>query len=261
MCSPQAIKLPRILVIQHDTNAPAALLADAARAAGLALDIRLIEQGAPVPDRVGEAEAGLVVLGGEAGVYDAPEHPYLFEEMDLIQEAAEDGKPVLGICLGSQLAAEALGGAVRQGESGVEIGWVDVRVTEQGRQDPVAAALGRGAPLFQWHRDTFDLPPGSVPLLTADRYPVQGFRMGTVWAVQAHPEVDAATIALWCDEGGQRDLMAAGVEGNELLKGATEKSAFGLRVLESWCRIAAEFVEAIAWKCGDESSDVKRGRW
>jgi hypothetical protein len=85
--------------------------------------------------------------------------------------------------------------------------------------------------------------------------------MGTVWAVQAHPEVDAATIALWCDEGGQRDLMAAGVEGNELLKGATENSAFELRLLESWCRIAAVFVEAIAWKCGDESSDVKRGRW
>jgi hypothetical protein len=72
--------------------------------------------------------------------------------------------------------------------------------------------------------------------------------------------VDAATIASWCDEGGQRDLVAAGVDRNELLRGATERSAFGLRLLESWCRIAAEFVEAIAWN-GDMSSDVKRGRW
>lgn len=239
MLAPDAFRRqPRVLVIQNEWRAPPALLSEAARVAGLDLDVRLVEAGTTLPDRV--EEDGLVVLGGDAHVYEAPTHRYLYQEMNLIRQAGSDRKPVLGICLGGQLAAEALGGKVRRGERGLEIGWTNLHVTGEGGLDPVTGAYVVGRPLFEWHTDTFEPPPGSVPLLTGRFYHAQAFRMGSVWGLQAHPEVDEATIASWCDAYGERDLMAAGIQTKDLLEGANEKSAFGKRLLESWCRIVAQ---------------------
>ncbi len=140
---------------------------------------------------------GLVVLGGPMGVYDADRHPHLLEEIACIQQAVHQKKPILGICLGSQLLAAALGAKVRP--SGVkEIGWYDVRLTEEGLKDPV---LGKFKPLekiFQWHGDTFELPAGAVQLASSPLFPQQAFRYGDrTYGLQFHLEVDEPMIDRW----------------------------------------------------------------
>ncbi len=140
---------------------------------------------------------GLVVLGGPMGVYETDRHAHLLEEIACIRVALEQGKPILGICLGSQLLAAALGAEVRP--AGVkEIGWYDVRLTEEGRKDPV---LGKFKPLekiFQWHGDTFDLPAGAVQLASSPLFPQQAFRYGDrTYGLQFHLEVDGPMIDRW----------------------------------------------------------------
>lgn len=156
---------------------------------------------------------GLVVLGGPMGVYEADRHPHLLEEIACIQQAIAQDKPVLGICLGSQLLAAALGATVRPG--GVkEIGWHDVHLTEEGLKDPV---LGRFRPkekIFQWHGDTFDLPSGAVPLASSSLFPEQAFRFGDrTYGLQFHLEVDEPMISRWLRvPGNVRELEPLGGE-------------------------------------------------
>ena len=199
-----------------------------------------------IPDRLGDA-AGLVVLGASYDVSDAPGRPHLYRVMDLLREAAARERPALGICLGGQLAAEALGGRVTRGARGPEIGWMTVRATEEAivARDPVAAAVGEGTPLLLWHHDVFTPPPGAARVLTSDGYPDQGFRHGTVWGVQSHPEADPDLIAEWCrSPGGAADLEANGVTAADLLDDAANRSARGRRLLEAWCGVVAESLDA-----------------
>jgi len=227
---------PRVLVIENEEGGGPGMLADAAEAAGIDLDVRAAADDA-IPDRLGDA-AGLAVLGASYDVRDAGRFPHLYRVMDLIREAASSDRPALGICLGGQLAAEALGGSVTRGEHGPEIGWITVRATEDAGDDPVAAAVGAGTPLLSWHHDVFVPPPGAVRLLTSDGYPDQGFRLGSVWGVQPHPEADAPVLAGWCGSpGGAADLRAHGVADEDMLGPAVENSVRARRLLEAWCSV------------------------
>jgi len=229
-----------VLVVQHESDAPPLRLDAAAEAAGLRLDVVGVDRGEALPPDL-DGFAGLVVLGGSMDVADAPGLPYLYETMDLIRLAAREERPSLGICLGAQLAAAALGGEVRRGEAGAEVGWVEVRTTEAGRADPVTTPLGEAAPLFQWHHDVFEPPAGSSLLLTADRYPHQGFRLGLAWGIQAHPELTAEAIRQWAGSpGGLADLRRVGLTERDLLERAEERGQAGQRMLEAWCREVAE---------------------
>jgi GMP synthase (glutamine-hydrolysing) len=231
---------PRILVIQHDEYNEPGQLAQAAAEAGFQLDMRPVHRGAKIPPDLGSA-SGLVILGGVIGVGDSPRHPHLYEEMRLIRTAARRGEPVLGLCLGAQLAAEALGGRVHRGEAGIEIGWIELRATEAGSEDPVTSALSSRAVLFEWHRDTYEAPPGSVPLMVGERYPSQSFRLGSVVAVQAHPEVETSTIARWCGLPlADVDLVEAGVAREDLLEDSARLSRLARRLLDAWCSTVSE---------------------
>jgi GMP synthase (glutamine-hydrolysing) len=160
--------------------------------------------------------------------------------MDLIRESAATERPALGICLGGQLAAHALGGRVDRGPSGPEIGWLTVRATDEGTDDPLGAAVGSGTPLLQWHHDVFTPPPGSTRVLTSDGYPHQGFRQGTVWGIQAHPEVDPETLAGWCrSPRGSASLEAAGLSEDDLLERAADRTKGARRLLDAWCDVVA----------------------
>jgi GMP synthase (glutamine-hydrolysing) len=144
-----------------------------------------------------EGYDGLIVLGGPMNVDQEELFSHLKFEKQLILEAIRKGIPVLGICLGAQLIASALGGTVICAPQ-KEIGWYPINVTEEGKQDPVMKAFHDEELLFQWHGDTFTVPTGGTLLATASTCHNQAFRYDDrVYAFQFHLEVDERLIERW----------------------------------------------------------------
>jgi GMP synthase-like glutamine amidotransferase len=186
---------PTFVVVQHVASEGPGLVATLARQRGLALDVRRMDRGEQVPD-AGSID-GLVVLGGPMGAYDVAAHPHLAAEQRLLADACARGVPVLGVCLGAQLLAAAVGARVFKGPT-AEIGFGDVKLTADGSADPVLGPSGPSVPAFHWHGDTFDLPVGAVHLARTGPYPHQAFRMGQrAYALQFHVELDAGLARDW----------------------------------------------------------------
>ncbi len=113
----------------------------------------------------------LVILGGPIGVYEQQDYPFLTDEIACIRERLNARKPTLGICLGAQLMAAALGARVYPGQYGSEIGWLPLQAAlEPDPPEWFVPLLAPGQSLFHWHGDTFDLPPGAVHLAKTERY-------------------------------------------------------------------------------------------
>ena len=173
-----------------------------------------------MPRQVPDGIAGIVPLGGVMGAMDDDVAPWLPDERALLVDAVERGIPVLGICLGGQLLAAALGGRVTLGPA-TEIGVVDVQLTAEGLADPVLSqaipASGVNIPAAQWHQDNIvDLPDGAVLLLTNPACRVQGYRVGaSAYGLQLHPELDCATFAEWTAESGDEALQRSGVSAGQ----------------------------------------------
>jgi GMP synthase (glutamine-hydrolysing) len=156
-------------------------------------------------------EDGLVVLGGGMGVYDAGRYPHLRKEMHLLGDATRAGRPVLGICLGSQLLAAALGGSVSKA-SRKEIGWYEVELLPAAREDRLLAPVPRSFTAFHWHGDAFTLPPDAVPLASSAMTPLQAFRAGArSWGIQFHFETDEQVLDAML-RSGREELAQAGVD-------------------------------------------------
>lgn len=140
---------------------------------------------------------GLVVLGGPMSVDQVDLYPFLAVEVELVAEALQRGMPVLGICLGAQLLARALGADVRPHHS-KEIGWYQINPTAAGADDPVFAGMSDTEHIFQWHGDTFDIPSGAVHLASSPDCENQAFRYGdTAYGFQFHLEVDRPMVERW----------------------------------------------------------------
>lgn len=184
-----------VLVIQHvPWEGPHRI---AAALEGLPLVRRRPLDGEPLPDPAGLS--GAVLMGGPMGVEDDHLHPELAGERLWVEAALFQGLPLLGVCLGSQLIAHALGSPVRRGEA-PEIGWAPIEVSEPA--DPVVGALAPAAQVLHWHGEVFDLPPGATQLARSAHTVCQAFRHGDAWGLLFHAEADAALVERWLVEPG-----------------------------------------------------------
>jgi GMP synthase (glutamine-hydrolysing) len=184
---------PVLLAIQHVSwEAPHRIL-DACGE----LEVRTVEPlaGDPLP---GHAEvSGALVMGGPMNVDEVERYPGLAAEREWLAEAAQRQMPVLGICLGAQLLARALGAEVRPGE-GAEIGFAPAKIRDPA--DPIIGGLAPRTTVLHWHGDVFDLPGGAVPLGSSARTALQAFRRGNAWGVLFHPEADTSLVEVWLAE-------------------------------------------------------------
>ena len=195
--------MSRILVFQHVAAEPLGTLDPLIRRRGHRIRFVNFErepEAQPDVDRY----RGLVVLGGPMHVEDQASRPHLRTELRAIERMLGQGKPVLGICLGAQLLAHALGAQVKH-QPVPEIGWYRLRVTEAGRSDPVLAPLGEEAPVFQWHGRHFEIPRSAVHLARSETCEQQAFRWGEkAYGFQFHLEMDEALIERWLATPGYR---------------------------------------------------------
>jgi len=164
----------------------------------------------------------LVVMGGPIGVYDQLDYPFLKDEISCISARLAAQKPILGICLGAQLMAAALGARVYPGENGAEIGWSPLLGIGEDSPRWFAPLLEPGIALFHWHGDTFDLPPGAQHLAMTTNYVNQAFAIGKyALGLQFHPEVTAEGLERWY-VGHACELHKVGISARELRSAASE---------------------------------------
>jgi len=139
----------------------------------------------------------LVVLGGPISVNDSSMFPFIEAEINLLKQRIAADKPTLGICLGAQLIARALGAAVYPGDA-KEIGWYDLTLTDAGEQSALRYLNAEHCSMLHWHGETFDLPDDAVLLASSEAYKNQAFSYGCkVLALQFHPEVTQRSMEKW----------------------------------------------------------------
>lgn len=177
----------------------------------------------------------VVVLGGPIGAYEQEHYPWLGGEIEGVAQRLAKGLPTLGICLGAQIMATALGARVYPGRA-KEIGWSAVTLTPAGARSSLSAL--QGAPVLHWHGDTFDLPAGAHLLASTELTPHQAFAYGNhALALQFHPEVDGHRIETWLI-GHSCELQHAGLSVTGLRAAssqvADEAAQAGTRMLASW---------------------------
>lgn len=179
----------------------------------------------------------LIVLGGPISAYDDDRYPFLVDELRLIEQSLRRKVPVLGICLGAQLLARALGARVYAG-SAKEIGFAPVALTAVGRKSCLAVLERESSPVLHWHGDTFDLPAGAERLAATEGTPNQAFALGpSVLGLQFHVEADLAGFECWL-VGHTGELSAERIDINRLRTEARQHAALltrsGRSVLKHW---------------------------
>ncbi|MDG4555764.1 MAG: glutamine amidotransferase [Candidatus Competibacter sp.] len=183
------------------------------------------------------ADALLVVLGGPIGVYEDDAYPFIHDELRVLRARLDAGRPTLGLCLGCQMIARALGARVYPGGR-KEIGWKPLTLTAAGRKSPLAAFADE-APVLHWHGDTFDLPEGAELLASTDLYPNQAFAWGDhALALQFHVETTARGLERWfighaCEIGQTPGLGVAALRA-DAARCAADAAALGRRCFAAW---------------------------
>lgn len=194
------------------------------------VEYRYHDLGEPI---VKEQHSGLIIMGGPMSAND--NLPGLTNELGLIERALNNDVPVLGICLGSQLIARALGARVYKNAQ-LEIGWEPVWFTDAAKDDALFGEMRSPETFFHWHGETFDLPDGAEWLAYSEKCRHQAYRYGSrVYGVQFHPEITGEMIADWCAQP-----VNCGDVGT--LEGPIDPLAYDARgsarkIIESWVRL------------------------
>jgi GMP synthase (glutamine-hydrolysing) len=223
-----------VLVVQHVTVEQPGVIGEVLRRRGLVT--RLVGPDESVPEDAARDASGIVVLGGPMGVYEADRHPRLRHEIAMLERAVAAGKPVLGICLGSQLLAAALGARVYRGPR-KELGWFDVTLQPAAREDPVLRAAPPRFPALHWHGDVFDLPAGGRHLASSEQTEHQAFAHGRAWGLLFHLEAPPPQVSAMA-HAFPRELAEVGTS-SEALMAATHRFAavaerVGSAVFDRW---------------------------
>ncbi|MGD8347383.1 MAG: gamma-glutamyl-gamma-aminobutyrate hydrolase family protein [Lysobacterales bacterium] len=188
--------MAKVLVFQHVAAEPLGTLDPMLRARGHRIRYVNFHRDPDARPDIGRYDA-LIVLGGPQMPDQADRYPHLDVEIKCIEAALDREIPVLGICLGAQLLAYALGALVRPLPRW-EIGWHDIEPTHYSAADPLFCALVEPSPAFHWHGYTFDLPIGAIPLAASKSCANQAFRYGqNAWGLQCHLELDERLINRW----------------------------------------------------------------
>ncbi|MGB7424614.1 MAG: type 1 glutamine amidotransferase [Ornithinimicrobium sp.] len=188
----------RLLVIQHSATCPPGLLGEALKARNVELDVRMGNAGDDIPETLAEHD-GLMVLGGAMGANDESTCPWLRPVKALIADTMSSGKPQLGVCLGHQLMAMAVGGVSHVNPEGKARGLTAFTPNAEGREDPLLSSTAPGSPGLQWNNDVVsDLPEQCSILATAPDGSIQAARFGPrAWGVQFHPEATPEIFRSW----------------------------------------------------------------
>jgi len=210
----------KIWVLQHHPVENLGEIADSLEEAALAWQYVRVFDRAPIPTDM-KGAGGLIVMGGPESVYQLDRYPYLRDEIRLIEGALRDNKPILGVCLGAQLLAAALGATVKRGESR-EIGWYSVRLADAAGDDRLMCGLPVEFMAAHWHSDVFELPDGAVALASSARTPVQAFRFGDkAYGLLFHAEITHERLGKLVSEFGE-DLKRVGIDGDSFVAHAPE---------------------------------------
>lgn len=242
----------RILAIVHQPDAGPGVFAPSLTAPGRKLEVWHPAQGTPPPEDQRDYEA-LLTLGGGMHADQDETHPWLRAEKQLLARALESRVPILGVCLGAQLLAEAAGAPARRA-SVPEIGWYDVQVTGDARADPLLAPLGPRFRALEWHSYEFSLPPGAVALAWSDIC-LQAYRLGDrAWGIQFHVEVTSEMFDSWLDHyTADPDAVAMGLDPHELR--AQTRPA-----IAAWNRLGRGICDRFLGAASAVSSADRRGR-
>jgi GMP synthase (glutamine-hydrolysing) len=187
-------RLP-ILIVQHAPHEHPAAVRRALESQGIATQCIHPYLGENYPEA--REVQGMISLGGPMSANDEAEHPWIQAEIRLLKACIEAGLPTVGICLGGQMMARAMGGRVERHHT-QEIGWFPLETNAAGLADPVMGAAGSSPTVYHWHGDTFHLPPGAELLAASKACPRQAYRLGDrAYGFQFHPEADHQLIGEW----------------------------------------------------------------
>jgi GMP synthase (glutamine-hydrolysing) len=207
MVGPNEDRRKPVLIVQHAQHEHPAAVRRALESQGILTQWLHPYLGENYPNR--EEISGMISLGGPMGANDENEHPWIASEIELIRRCVEAEYPVVGICLGGQMMARAMGSRVER--NGIhEVGWFPIEVTEEGRKDPILGAAGSNPTVYHWHGDTFHLPEGATLLARSKACPRQAYRIGDkAYGFQFHPEADHQLVGDWLDvEGVEEEIRA-----------------------------------------------------
>ena len=223
----------RALAIVHQPDAGPGVFAEEMRERGVDLDEwALSERGTAPPRDVADYDA-VLTFGGAMHADHEDRHPWLRFEKDFLEAMLDDGMPLLAVCLGCQLLAQAAGGSARR-TSEPEIGWHEVEITDDGRTDPVLGPLAPRFTTFQWHSYEA-VPPEGAAILARSPVCAQAYRIGErAWGIQFHAEVTADDTERWIDDyRSDEDAVRIGLDPDVLRAETRERIA-------DWNRLGRE---------------------
>ncbi len=185
----------RILVLEHAADEGTGAMGPFLKQAGFALETIRLHDGDKIPANALSMHA-IISMGGPMGAYEDEKYPFLKAESEMLRKAIWSGMPVLGICLGAQMIAKSAGARVYRAPQR-EIGWHSINMEPDAESDILFSGTGKELLVFQFHEDTFDLPPSAVRLANSRRCRNQAFRVCNAYGLQFHVEMTMEMIEAW----------------------------------------------------------------